>query len=399
MKSSTTDVLDINDMFHLTSKYKGLLITGTLISMVLFAVAAVFFPQKYKAHFVLAIHSSYFQNPLTRDLMSDTYDSTEMRSQRESLIRQALRPEFIDALGEKYGIYQAGANGPLQRLTLWGREKLGLGESVNKLQSQSEKRQELTARITVMNLNNDTFQISFIYSDPDVAFHVTQDIEAQVMRSLSDVRRNNLLSLHGAIQKRLQSLAASLPSEDATTPANAVAPQPAAYAAPVYTGPGRVEDELAEVRNELRIMSARYTEDHPVVKELRDREATLNALKNSPANGAQFMERPLAVRLPSDAAVDIYKDLTRKLNYLNISFDTGPSADVAILENPEFPTTPLSPKKSLIVLWGLAAGLIASFFIAALHDYFDRSAMHASDLADMLGVPYLGRLPVLSWRP
>src|SRR4051812_30957470 len=105
MNTTTESPLNPSDMVGLFSKYRALIITGTLLSVAVFMTAAYVLPKKYKSSFELSIYSSYFQNPLTRDFMSETNDTAEMRAQRESIIRQSLNTDYLDTLGTKYGIY------------------------------------------------------------------------------------------------------------------------------------------------------------------------------------------------------------------------------------------------------------------------------------------------------
>src|SRR3954464_8091982 len=111
MNTTTQAPLNPSDMVGLFSKYRALIVTGTLLSAAVFVAAAYVLPKRYKSSFVLSIYSSYFQNPLTRDFTSEIYDTTEMRAQREALIRQSLTPEFVDSLGEKYHIYDTAEKG------------------------------------------------------------------------------------------------------------------------------------------------------------------------------------------------------------------------------------------------------------------------------------------------
>src|SRR5438046_10200332 len=100
MKTSS----EVTDVLRLFSKYRGLIVKGTVVSLRMFIAASMILPKKYKTHFTLAIYSQYFQNPLLRDFVPELYDTIEMKSQRESLIRQALTPEFLDSLDARYGI-------------------------------------------------------------------------------------------------------------------------------------------------------------------------------------------------------------------------------------------------------------------------------------------------------
>ena len=112
---------------------------------------------------------------------------------------------------------------------------------------------------------------------------------------------------------------------------------------------------------------------------------------------------PVPGHRAADAASqgDLNSDLTRKLNYLNIAIkfnQQNPADYFAMLESPLFPDEPLWPKPTIFALWGLGFGLFGALFIAALWEYFDRSAFHASDIAHHLGVPLLGELPVFPWN-
>src|SRR5580704_11398354 len=93
--------LNIQDVPRLFSKYWRSILVSTLVSTIVCLVASHYVPKKYKAHFVLTIYSKYFQSPLIGDFVPGLSESSEMKSQRESLIRQVLTPEYLDALGTK----------------------------------------------------------------------------------------------------------------------------------------------------------------------------------------------------------------------------------------------------------------------------------------------------------
>src|SRR5258706_16005516 len=121
MSPHPDSTLSIQDFSGLFSKFRGFIIVSTILSTALFTAAAFKLPKKYKAHFVLTIYSKYFQSPLIGDFVPELSESIEIRSQRESLIRQILTPDFLDALGTKYGIYAshrstAGATSWIQEL-------------------------------------------------------------------------------------------------------------------------------------------------------------------------------------------------------------------------------------------------------------------------------------------
>jgi len=388
MTASKDPTFHIQDVPQLFSKYWLWILLSTVVSTALSIAATQYVPKKYKAHFVLTIYSKYFQSPLIGDFVPGLSESTEMKSQREALIRQVLTPEFLDALGKKYNIYGSGKpNGFLSRLTAWG-QALGLLDSTNPDSILSEERESLRNRIEIYSLNNTTFNVGFIYSDPDITLKVTRDIYAEIIQSLLDVRARIIGNIRNAIQSRLGSLSPPV-----------VSAPPIAAAPP--TESQSIEDELAEVRNELRSLTSQYTEEHPLVMQLRDRERILvNRLGNSSKSAsdrAPHRERSVTMSGSGEAGRDMYSDLTKKLNYLDIAIDSDQrhqSDYFAMLETPLYPAAPLWPKKGLLALWGFALGFFGSLFAVALKEYFERSTLHADAVAHQLGIPLLGHLPV-----
>jgi len=388
--------LTIQDFSGLFSKYGGWIVAATLTGGILFTAAAFKLPKKYKAHFVLTIYSKYFQSPLIGDFVPELSESSEMRSQRESLIRQILTPEYLDSLGNKYGIYASEESQAapatitgvlLSDFHAWCLEH-GLVQPRSSESRLSLKREDLLSRIEIFSLNNTTFNVGFNYSDPGMTLRVTQDIYGQVIQSLLEVRMHTLVNVRDAIRKQFGSLQAAIA---AAPPASSL------YAAPAPR-PLTDGEELKQVRNQLSILTAQYTDEHPVIQQLRERERILESRMQNAA-GPEVSGEPKPPAAGSDAAVrDIYSDLMKKFNYLNIAIDSDKehqSDYFATLETPLYPSAPLWPKKGLFAIWGLAFGFFGSFVIAALKEYFDRSALHAGALAQQLGLPLLGDLPVL----
>jgi hypothetical protein len=398
MTPSQEPTLNILDVPKLISKYWPSMIVATIVSTALFIIAANHMPKKYKAHFILTIYSKYFQSPLVGDFVPELSESGEMTSQRESLIRQVLTPDYLDALGKKYGLYDSGQDA--QAGTSWSDNLVlrlrAIGQSLDLLQppdrnSQiSAERESLRSRIEIYPLNSSTFNVGFIYSDPAVTLHVTQDLYGEIIQSLLEIRKNILGNIHDAIQNRLASMSTNI------APAT-----PAPIAPIVPTGMEMVEEELASVRSQIQSLSSEYTDEHPLVIQLRDRERILVsrlaglASEDSGGQTSRHVKAPTG-EASGETSRDLYGDLSKKLNYINIAIDSDRQHQndyFAVLETPLYPSAPLRPKKGLFALWGMALGLFGSLFIAAIREYFERSTLHASNLAQHLNIPLLGELP------
>jgi len=403
MNAMPETTLNIQDVPRLFSKYWRSMIVATMACTTLCVVTADHTPKKYKSHFVLTIYSKYFQSPLIGDFVPELSESSDMKSQRESLIRQVLTPDYLDALGKKYGIYDSSRNTPaasssFQELNL---QLMALGKWLDLYQPRdkdselSAERESLRSRIEIYPLNTSTFNVGFVYSDPIVTLQVTQDLYGEIIQSLLEIRMRLLGNIHDAIQNRLASLSANI------TPA-----PPAEAVQNVPSGMEMVEEELKSVRSQLQALTSEYTDEHPLVIQLRDREKMLvNRLANLAASGTggppSHRERASNGGGSAESSRDLYGDLNKKLSYLNIAIDSDRQHQndyFAVLETPLYPTAPLWPKKGLFALWGMVLGLFGSLFIAAIREYYERSALHAAGLAQRLRLPFLGELPALPSR-
>jgi len=383
MNTQSAPTLNIQEMPKVLAKYRGRIFTSMMVGMILAGGMAHVIPKKFKSHFVLTVYSKYFQSPLIGDFVPGFSESSDMTSQRESLIRQVLTEDYLDYLGNKYNLYDSRK----KSASLISRLSDYFSPSVNPDSKLSDEREDLRARIEIFPINTTTFKIGFVNSDAAVAYRVTSDIHAEVIRSLLELRMHTLANIRDAVRRQLGFL-----------PVPTI-PVPVVSAPSVPGGAEMLEEDLTDVRNQIRALTAQYTEEHPLVIQLRDREriliSRLDSLRSSEGY-SPHRDNPQKVETSGEGARDTYSDLTKKLNYLNIAIDSDNQhqADYfATLEPPLYPSSPLWPKKGLFVLWGATLGLFGSLFIALLREYFERSTLHASGLAHQLGLPLLGELP------
>src|SRR5579871_4399715 len=170
MRPITEATLNIQDVPKLFSKYGFSIFVSTVVMTALFFAISFQVPKKYKTHFVLTIYSKYFQSPLIGDFVPELSESgNEMMSQRESLIRQVLTPEYLDELGTRYGIYSSSKKNPtpssfMTRLMALD-EGLGFSQPGSKDSELSEERESLRSRIEIFSQNNTTFKVGFVRSE------------------------------------------------------------------------------------------------------------------------------------------------------------------------------------------------------------------------------------------
>ena len=390
MSVPSTSPLNIQEVPQLITKHRRLLVTSVLVGGLLATVASILIPRRYKAHFVFTIYTKYFQSSMVGDFVPSLGESGDPRGQRDSLIRQTLTPEFLDSLGEKYGIYASttavGPASSIQKLRTRLKTKaveFGLYQPPSAESRRTTERQTLLTRIDIFPVNNTTFNIGFSYSNPQVAYRLTQDLNEHIVSSLLDIRTNILVTVRNAIQSRLGGLS--------TSSASSREPQ--------HVAPTSAQEELKSVRSELSVLTVSYTDAHPLVKQLRDRERFLmRAISSRPPSEAGAPAASGALREEDTTAAihDLSGDLIKKLNYLDIAIDSDRHHQgdyFVMLESPMLPTSSLGMSRAVFPVGGVIFGFICALFIAAIREYFDRTAIRTSVLAQRLGVPVIGELP------
>jgi uncharacterized protein involved in exopolysaccharide biosynthesis len=344
----------------------------TLFCTALSVAGSFLLPRKYKSESQLTIYTKYFQNPLVRELIADQYDSAEMRLQREALIRQALDEEFLDQVGEKKGFYK-GAPGTPER---------------------SAERELLRNRFEIFALNGTSFQIDFIASDRFLAKEVNTLAVTRVMKTLVEQRRKTLANARDAVRGRLESIALEQ--------SHSVDPM-------VSTRPELLQRELGRAEEEMAGLLSRYSPLHPQVLRLRARVEWLRSWLAHRAPGGNvaedadsqlsFPEPKTLVGGELEAPTrEVYQELLKKLNYLNIALEMEKPEVVSyfgIIEAPSLPGAAFSPKRIEFLVFGLAGGLLLALFSVLLQEYLKFLAPTPEKDAIGWGAPFLGALPVL----
>lgn len=427
----STRIIRIKDLAKTLRKHfkliAGVMIWTIASSMIIFGMI----PKTFKSGFVISIYSKYFQNPMVRDFTPETYDSTEMRPQRESLVKKAFDDAFLDQIGEKYSFFS---------------------ETQQSLR-RGQERMELLQRFELVPLNSTTFQVSFLSPKADTSFHVAQDTVDHVVKALIAERKKMLIGIRDAVSTQINSLIgkmqnpSSLQESIVPTIASKQAAQmkqntetiaPKEFTRPI---PPALAREIQKSKIRLNQLSRRFTNHHPEVlaakrklekleemaddvrnnpnpvseipadirrekNELSDELALLNGMTGFMRDQERKDEKEAAAAAaalvkPSEtqhADSAVYDELVKKLNYLNVAVDLE-SEDrahyIGIVQTPEFPTAAIWPKGSMFLGWGILAGMTISLFAVLLIEFFTPRAHSAEEVAEILGVPLLGVLPNL----
>lgn len=372
--------MDFFTNLELFKKYKKEIILILLTCIMLAVIAVIVIPKKYKSTGVLSISVKYFQNPLVREFVTETYDSNEMKTQREALIITALSDKFIDQIGTKYKLYdEKAAADPVE---LYNQRNL------------------LRNRIEVLQLNPSVSQISFSSKNPKVSHEINELIFDRITEHFVEQRQKFLINLRASMKKRIDALIASIGYSVVLKDTDAD-----------FSKNPRLSAEREKLKSEITEKLKFYNKNHPVIikldkelanieRELGESVAKIEARASDKINlksKAQDQVNPLSESEQTSEEVltnesgqrhgerddelllsnstnliksnnVVYEDLVRKFEYLNIAInseDTDTSAYFNVLQNPTYPITYVSPNRAFFLMWGLVAGfLLACIYIA-----------------------------------
>ncbi len=363
------DTISLADIFDIVKRNIVLLSVCFVASVVVALGIAFMLPEQFKASSTLSIPSSYFRNPLVSDLLPEEHDQSELRAQRESLLRQALDDTFLNTLGKEFGIFT-----------------LSDSEVANALE-----RKLLLENIEYYSLNPNTYQLSIVSRDRTQAFEMNKVVLAQMTQTLADSRMETLLTTQKAIDKHVSELGVSLKTLSQRSSVKDAE---------------QLRVELSKVNADLDALLMHYTDKHPEVFKLRRKARSLQSLltaveqQESKVSGNKGPLLSAAAKEPIQA---VYNDLLKKLNYLNIIVDmereSGVDAHISIVESPSLPTSPFFPNKKLFLVFGVFVGLALGLALMIWRELSRKTFLAPEQLSESLGLPYLGELPALDDTP
>jgi uncharacterized protein involved in exopolysaccharide biosynthesis len=336
---------------------------GTLLGY----AAILYVPPKYKAKCVLNIQAAYFQNALLGNILYQSYDPAEQNAQRVSLLRMALSEEYLEKLGRKFSLFVYSANDPRH-----GAERAGL-----------------LKRIEYFSVNSSAFQIGTVARDAYVAYAMLEDVLEQMITTLIDERRRTLVTMRDAIQTRVQEL---IPGISTLVPASNLETD-------------NLKAELLRIQEQVAVLKSQFTERHPEVLRLEERERLLEGMLRDlgVAPGAQSTpDSGSANRASKGAQQEVLDDLIKKLNNLSVVLDMEQNREnirfLTVVERPTLPVAPFFPPHEVFLLLGIAGGMVLAAVLVTYRELSRGTFLAPEVVAGSLGVPLLGELPELEGR-
>lgn len=290
----------------------------------------------YKVSSIISISPSYFQNSLMREFLSEIYDPTELRSQRQSIMTEVLNQNFLDEISQSVGL-----------------------TTENETAEQASLRRMLLSRsIEIVSLQSTDFQISVMNNNRDQAMKINQMVIDNILTILKEKRTQTLSNLREAIAAQIQSI---VPSQKADFQS---------------LTPDSLKIRIANLQKELTQQKTIFSDSHPAIqakiKKLNELNALYENIKNSDIDSLSYADMGGDVSAAKTTQNTVYDDLVRKYRYLNIVLlaeSTPTPSYFRVVKTPEYPLAAVWPKKTLFLVWSLMLGALVSLAYVGIREF------------------------------
>lgn len=161
-----------------------------------------------------------------------------------------------------------------------------------------------------------------------------------------------------------------------------------------------VQSQLNELTFREAEVSQLFTKDHPTYRALLEKRKTLEAeqaqLNKKISAMPQTQQEILRLTRDVQAGQEIYMQLLNRQQELGIS-KASTVGDVRIIDSAETSTSPVAPKKLLIIVAGLIVGLILSIGLVLLKALFHHGIDNPEQLEE-LGMNVYASVPLSEWQ-
>ncbi|MEB5972598.1 tyrosine-protein kinase Wzc [Pantoea dispersa] len=161
-----------------------------------------------------------------------------------------------------------------------------------------------------------------------------------------------------------------------------------------------VQSQLNELTFREAEVSQLFTKDHPTYRALLEKRKTLEAeqaqLNKKISAMPQTQQEILRLTRDVQAGQEIYMQLLNRQQELGIS-KASTVGDVRIIDSAETSTSPVAPKKLLIIVAGLIVGLILSVGLVLLKALFHHGIDNPEQLEE-LGMNVYASVPLSEWQ-
>ena len=360
------------DIFDIVKRQQKHILRAFVAGFSVVMLAFVVLPNTYQSETVLHISVSYFQNPLISDLLSQTHDPNELRSERGKTVKASLGVDFANEMGTKYKLFKTAPNDP----------------------ARANEVEAFLKRIDITDITATQYQIKVKAKTPEVADGIIRDTIDAIRHGMYVNRISTLEHLMAVLDSEIRSAGDDQAVRSGVPLAMVGANSDAAKA--------QLLVQISTLERRLQELLRSYNEQHPSVQGIKAEIAELKAVEKN--GGTGLTRRRLFSKGGSAAGMMSIKDnLIKQKHLVNIALemdrkDENMSNYLSLIKEPIFPETPTFPKLKLFLMLAFAVGTMAASAVAAVREFWQGSSLPPQELAKILGSEVLGTISVLNPR-
>ena len=358
-----------------------------LVIILVGASTIKFMSKMYRAEGEVLVESQKMAPDLFRPSINELFD------ERFALFRQLiLAPDNLLAVINKFNLF------PDQRASLSQYELLDL----------MRPRVKIEPAVLEMHQNNQTatfaFTVKFDYEVPDVAVKVANEFLTEILSADATRRASAASETTKLIEQQVQQAQAQ---HDAVVAQIEKLKRLPPDQAQIVSDEAKARTKiLADLQADLIQKSSVYSEEHPVIKDLKRKIAALKrTIKSAPAHQAAPVSdksQDVAAQMLVQQEVDLEKRLQDAENKFSIArlgetMERNQQADhLRIISYPELPQTPIKPNKLKLfaIVLGVAGAIGAGCVFAA--EMLDGSIRQSHDLEKVIDKHLIVNIPYIS---
>lgn len=342
------DKIMIRDLFLLLKKYYLPGIVIIVMSAGFSIMLTKFMAKNYRVDFDINVYSKYFQNPLISGIIPGVYGVSEMRFAIDSMVKEAISDEFIDEIGNDYGIYSNSKD--MNQIAL--------------------ERQFLRDRFTTYSTGGQGYRVSFTHTDPIKGKEIAEKTLKVVKGHFIQTRINQIEMVKEVMVKKLTSF-------NATQNVN----KKGSDSALLSKNPKVLKAELSKLNQNLSALKKQYKDNHPKILKLMQKKSTIKEwlieFDDSDAEqteelGYDVIDTSLAINSDRSVTEKISGRFYAKYHDFNIALEIEKrslESYIGITKSPQLPTYPISPKKKLFGSVGFLLGLVFAFIYVFFKEF------------------------------
>jgi tyrosine-protein kinase Etk/Wzc len=168
-----------------------------------------------------------------------------------------------------------------------------------------------------------------------------------------------------------------------------------AEAGVVFSESVRLQQQLTELKFQRRDIQGKYQPDHPAYQDwlfrIAETEARQQKLEKEIARLPQTQQELIRLRRNVALGNDIYLQMLSKIQQLDIA-KAGAVGNTRVIDQAVSSSGPIKPRKSMITLIGLVAGIIAGCLLILGRAAFNRG-IENPEVIEKMGLPVYSGIP------